>query len=122
MSPHVRAWEFTRSAIPEPPAFEPLERRELLSAAPALQRFELLDSDGGRVVISLTGPGSLVAQVGQRDAGAEAPSIVAEGTNGRSRLTISVKKAKGGDGEAVIGGIEADALGALSLKGVRLAE
>lgn len=122
MSPHVRAWEFTRSAIPEPPAFEPLERRELLSASPALQRFELLDSDGDRVVISLTGPGSLVAQVGQRDAGAEAPSIVAEGTNGRSRLTISVKKAKGGDGEAVIGGIEADALGALSLKGVRLAE
>lgn len=66
----------------------------------------ILDSDGDIVTLKLTGGGT----GGVYGVGSDFEDVVLTGTTSRSALTISVKKAKTGDGVVQIGNLRSDGL------------
>lgn len=84
-----------------------LEPRTMLALAPVPgNRGEFTDTDGDRIVVQLTGPGALFVDDTSVNEG-----VGADATTNASRLSISVRKAGGGDGRMVLEGLSV--LGAL---------
>lgn len=103
------------------PKFEALEKRELLSTVllgQELRSFSFLDRDGDTVVVALQGPGTATLLTGE-GTGSQPISLLLEGTDERSSLSIRVKQSSTGDGRVLLGSVDAGSLGKLKLQGVQ---
>lgn len=97
---------------------EGLEPRLLLDALPG-GTGTFFDTDGDKVVVKLTGPGTVTVVLDDADADGKGPlgEVLLQGTDARkSKLTITVSKVIGGDGLVTVSSLSGGDLAGLTAK------